>query len=254
MLRWHIKPPRHDEAAGYCRAALAVRPDSPGAWVGLGATLRLPNHVDEAIAAFRHAIALQPEYAEPHHRLGRALLMKRAWAEAAASFREAIRLKPDAAIVHEDLGRALRSAGDLPGAVDAFRQAVSLEPNDVDHWAPLVTAYLALGDRSAHRQLCADMVSRFAQTTDPHVAAGVVCNCVSTPDLLEDPNALVQLGSLAVRTKHGLPILGAALYRAGDYKGAVFRLEHANSGKSMPTAPRGQRRYKPSYCAAKRRT
>ena len=229
MLRWHIKPPRHDESAGYCRAALAIRPESAGAWVALGTSLRMPNHVDEAIGAFRHAIALQPDYAEPRHQLGRALLIKRAWADAAESFRAAIRLKPDAAIVHEDLGRALHSAGDLRGAVEAFRQAVALEPGDVDHWALLGAACLSLEDRNAHRQVCADMVSRFAATKDPNVAAGVVCNCVSAPNVLDDTVPLVQLGNLAVRTKHGLPILAAALYRAGDYKGAVFRLEHANS-------------------------
>jgi len=229
MLRWHVKPPRYEEAVGYCRAALAVRPDSPGVWVALGSTLRMPIHVDEAIAAFGRAIALKPDYAEPHHRLGRALAVKGEWAEAVSSFRDALRLKPEAATVYQDLGRALRSSGDLPGAASSFRQAVALEPDEVNHWASLGTAYLILEDRSAHRRMCTDMVNRFAETNDAKKAAGVVCNCVLIADALDDTKPLVRLGYVASRGKNGLPILGAALYRAGDYKGARFRLEHAGS-------------------------
>jgi eukaryotic-like serine/threonine-protein kinase len=229
MLRWHCTPPRYDEAAGYCRAALAIRPDSAGAWVGLGTDLRLPDHLDESMAAFRQAIALAPEYAEPHHHLGRALLMKEEWAEAANSFREAIRLKPEVAVVYHDLGRALRRTGDLPAAVEAFRKAVELRPGDVDRWGYLCAAYLTLGDRSAHRQTCNDMVSRFAQTKDPQVASSVVMSCVATADAIDDPQQLVRLGHLAATKENGPLVLGAALFRAGDYDAALVRLEEGNS-------------------------
>jgi len=229
MLRWHCTPPRYDEAAGYCRAALAIRPDSAGAWVGLGTDLRLPDHLDESIAAFRQAIALAPEYAEPHHHLGRALVLKEAWAEAANSFREAIRLKPEVAIVYHDLGLTLRRTGDMPEAVEAFRKAVELRPGDVNHWGYLSAAYLTLGDRSAHRQVCADMVSRFAQTKDPQVASAVVMTCVVIPDAMDDPQQLIRLGHLAATKEKGPPALGAALFRAGKYDAALLHLEERNS-------------------------
>jgi hypothetical protein len=51
VLGHHCEPPRYDEAAGYCRAALAVRPDAAGVYVGLGACLHTPARADEAIAA-----------------------------------------------------------------------------------------------------------------------------------------------------------------------------------------------------------
>jgi len=229
MLRWHCTPPRHDEAAGYCRAALAIRPDSAGAWEGLGTTLRLPDHLDEAIAALHQAIALAPQYAEPHHQLGRALLMKEAWGEAAASFREAIRLQPEAAIVYHDLGLVLRRTGDMPGAVEAFWKAVELEPDEVNHWSYLSAAYLTLQDWSRHRQVCTDMVSRFAKTKNPQVASTVVMNCVATADAIDDPQQLVQLGLLAATKKQGPPALGAALFRAGEYDAALLRLEERNA-------------------------
>jgi eukaryotic-like serine/threonine-protein kinase len=229
MLRWHSTPPRYDEAAGYCRAALAIRPDSAGAWDGLGTTLRLPDHLDEAIAAFRKAIALAPEYAEPHHQLGRALLMKEAWAEAAASFREAIRLQPEAAIVYHDLGLTLRRTGDIPGAIEAFRKAVELRPGEVNHWGYLSAAYLTLGDRSAHRQTCNEMVSRFAQTKVPQVASSAVMSCVATADAIDDPQQLVRLGHLAATKENGPLVLGAALFRAGKYDAALLQLEERQS-------------------------
>jgi eukaryotic-like serine/threonine-protein kinase len=228
MLRWHVKPPRYEESVGYCRAALAIRPDSPGVWVGLGTTLRMPNHVDEAIAAFRRAIELQPDYAEPHHQLGRALLHKERWDEAAESFREAIRLKPEVAIVHQDLGLTLRRMGNLPSAVIAFREAVALAPRDVNHWGYLSAAYLSQGDRAAHHQVCADMVSRFANTKDPQVASLVVTNCVAVRDSLDDPQRLVKLGYLAASKEKGAAVLGAALFRAGEYDAALLRLEEGN--------------------------
>ncbi|MGH8246168.1 MAG: tetratricopeptide repeat protein, partial [Gammaproteobacteria bacterium] len=52
--------------------------------------------------------------------------------------------------------------------------------------------------------------------------------CVLIADALDDTKALVRLGYVAGRGKNGLPILGAALYRAGDYKGAKFRLEQGS--------------------------
>jgi tetratricopeptide (TPR) repeat protein len=181
------------------------------------------------MAAFRKAIALAPEYAEPHHHLGRALLMKEEWAEAANSFREAIRLKPEVPIVYHDLGLTLRRTGDMLGAVEAFRKAVELRPGDVNHYVYLSAAYLTFGDRSSHQRVCADMVSRFAKTKDPQVASSVVMNCVAVRDAIDDPQRLIPLGHLAATKEKGPPVLGAALFRAGEYDAALLRLEERNS-------------------------
>jgi len=119
--------------------------------------------------------------------------------------------------------------GDLQGAMEAFRKAVELRPGNVIHWRYLSDAYLTLDDRSAHRQVCADMISRFAKTKDPQVALSVVMNCVVIQDAIDDAQRLVPLAYLAATKEKGPPVLGAALFRAGDYDAAILRLEEHNS-------------------------
>jgi tetratricopeptide (TPR) repeat protein len=55
---WYKDHPQ--EAAGYFRVAVAVRPTSDGAWVMLGRALLDSGDADGAIAAFRQSVALNP--------------------------------------------------------------------------------------------------------------------------------------------------------------------------------------------------
>jgi serine/threonine-protein kinase len=66
------KMSRQDEAIGYYRAALALRPQSPGVHLNLGNALNEKGKHEEAIASFRMAIELKPDYAEAHFGLGTA--------------------------------------------------------------------------------------------------------------------------------------------------------------------------------------
>jgi tetratricopeptide (TPR) repeat protein len=68
-----LKPPRHDEAAGYYRAALALQPDSVAALYGLAAALHKQDRLDEAIACYRRALALDPKLTAAQANLDRAL-------------------------------------------------------------------------------------------------------------------------------------------------------------------------------------
>src|SRR5262249_10133506 len=54
---------RREEAAGYYRVALAVRPDTAGVYNNLGVALYDLGRLDEAEAACRRAVALDPNYA-----------------------------------------------------------------------------------------------------------------------------------------------------------------------------------------------
>ena len=47
---------RIDEALGYLRAALALRPESPGAIMDVGYALRHADRTNEAIAAYEQAL------------------------------------------------------------------------------------------------------------------------------------------------------------------------------------------------------
>src|SRR5262249_10244212 len=76
MHLMHMNPPRRDEAIGFFRAALALRPQSPAVHVNLAKLLMEQGKVAEAEAALREAIRLKPDYAAPRLGLG-AILTER---------------------------------------------------------------------------------------------------------------------------------------------------------------------------------
>jgi tetratricopeptide (TPR) repeat protein/serine/threonine protein kinase len=125
-----MKPPDLPEALAYYRAALALRPDSPGVVLNLGTALADAGRHDEAIAAYRRAIALKPDYAKAHNNLGKELMQQGKPEEGIAAYREAIRVQPDHVTAHVNLSRALFERGDLEEAVRVVREALRLRPND----------------------------------------------------------------------------------------------------------------------------
>jgi serine/threonine protein kinase/tetratricopeptide (TPR) repeat protein len=199
-LRWYTQPPRYDEAAGYCRAALAVRPNSAGAHMGLGGCLHKPEHVDEAIAHYRRAIELQPGYVHPYHPLGLALAMKGAWPEAIDAYQTCLRGKISPLLarnVHYCLATAYHATNAWDKAIACWQQVVAIDPK-------YVPAHTALA-------WC------LATARDPK---------------LRDPQAAVAHARKAVDLAHQTPNhwsnLGVALWRAGDGTAAVEALEKAD--------------------------
>jgi serine/threonine-protein kinase len=158
-----VTPPERDEAVRFLTAAVALRPDSPGAHLNLGGALYYKGQVDEAIASVKKAIEHDPKYADAHYNLGLALKgkgqvdeaiasyrkaialdpkdagfhinlgvllcdVKREYSLAEAVFREAIRLDPDDAVAHTNLGIALSHQGKLDEALANYRKALELDP------------------------------------------------------------------------------------------------------------------------------
>jgi serine/threonine-protein kinase len=117
-----------EEAMGYYRAAVALRPDAGAAHNNLGNALYAINDLDEAIAEYRTAIALDSQYAIAHANLGNALSKKGDLDEAIAEYRTAIDLKHTGA--HSNLGVALRDKGDLDGSIAEYQKAIDFDPND----------------------------------------------------------------------------------------------------------------------------
>jgi tetratricopeptide (TPR) repeat protein len=123
------EPPQLDEAIGFYRAALALRPQSPGVYVNLGNALNSRGKPTEAEAIFRKAVALKPDHYSAHSGLGLALLMQRKPAESEAAYRKSIALKPDNAKAHLNLGYVLGQQKKLAEAEAAYRKAIELKPD-----------------------------------------------------------------------------------------------------------------------------
>ena len=144
-LTQEIKPARPEEAVRFFTAAVALRPQSPGAHFNLGIGLSKSGSQAEAIAAYREAIRLKPDYANAHYALGKSFFDQKKLDEAIAGFREAIRLKPDDAHAHNALGRSFYDQKKLDEAIAACREAIRLKPDYADAYYNLGIAFRGSG-------------------------------------------------------------------------------------------------------------
>jgi tetratricopeptide (TPR) repeat protein len=124
-----LRPPRQEEAVGFYRAAVALRPESPGVHVNFGLALMNSGLIDAAIVAFQKALELKPDFADAHTDLGIALIGKGMLDEAIAECRQAVALTPSEAEYHSNLGSALREKNLLEEAIAEYREAIALKPD-----------------------------------------------------------------------------------------------------------------------------
>jgi tetratricopeptide (TPR) repeat protein len=128
LVLQHGKPPELAGAVRYFTAAVALRPNSPGAHTNLGVALHDKGQVDEAIACYQKAIALDPKVPQVQNNLGLALKDKGRLDQAITRFRKALTLDPRYAQAHHNLGSALLDKGRLDEAIARFRKAIKLDP------------------------------------------------------------------------------------------------------------------------------
>jgi serine/threonine protein kinase/Flp pilus assembly protein TadD len=215
-----VRPRRSSEAVGYFRTALALRPESPGAWLNLGTALDDAGRPDEALAAHERAIRLNPGYAAAHNNRGTVLFKKGQREAAIAAYREAIRLEPDHFLAHYNLGKALFENGAPAEAATIARKAVRLRPTDAaaqHNLGTILGGTAALDEaEAAHREAIR------LKPDDPanHNGLGsLLCNRRGDVDgalkafrraIAIDPNYSLAHENLA-----------SAFYRRGDLRGAA---------------------------------
>jgi Flp pilus assembly protein TadD len=140
------KAQKWGEAAGYYRAALAVRPDTAVVYNNLGSAL-LKGQLGGGIRAYQQALRLDPNSAPTYNNFGLALAAEGRLEEATAAFKKAIERDDDYAQAHYNLGIALISRKDkvrMEEVVPHFRKAVALEPKDAKARAALGAALVSL--------------------------------------------------------------------------------------------------------------
>jgi serine/threonine-protein kinase len=158
------------EAAGYCRAALAVRPTSAAAWYNLGVFLWDQKQPAEAEAAFRKALQFDAQFAKAWHGLGIALWDQKRAAEAEAAFRKALQFDPQNASVWNNFGNALVALGGFAEAEAAFRKALQFDPQNANPWNNLGNALRDQG-RFAEAEASYLQVLKLLSPQDPRCAA-----------------------------------------------------------------------------------
>jgi tetratricopeptide (TPR) repeat protein/WD40 repeat protein len=136
----------------------------------------------------------------------------------------------------------LAAADRAQEAEQACRKLLELKPDaSVSHFKYALLR-LHLGGRDAHRAACADMLTRFGNTSDPEDAHWTAWACTLGPDAVSDWQPVVRLAetALAVDPKNcdRLQLLAAVLYRAGRFEEAVKRLTEAEVAFQEAQNPR----------------
>ncbi|MBI3407251.1 MAG: tetratricopeptide repeat protein [Planctomycetes bacterium] len=173
-VKLRVKGPAYlEQAIGFSRAALALRPQSAGTWTTLGSHLMRQKKPDEAITYFSKAIELDPKYADAHNGLGAAFHSQKMLDDAIACYNKAIEVDPKIIMAYCNVGIALRGQGKLEEAVEWFnnpkyKAAIPGDPKDRSyrlHWLNnrmfLCMTLLSMKD---HRQLA--MAGRELADTD----------------------------------------------------------------------------------------
>jgi tetratricopeptide (TPR) repeat protein len=219
---------RLDEAITCCRKAIDLDPKYVFAHNILGTALQKQGKVAEAITCYRRAIELDPNFASPHANLGNALYRQGKADEAIACYRRAIELNPRFVMAHNDLRHILFTQGKIDEALAVSRQEVRLTPDNGQ-------AHAILGLLLGQKQAFAEAIRAYREairlgpndTLSINNLAWLLATC---PDpKLRDAAEAVKLAKRAVELDPKNPTfpstLGAAHYRAGDWKAAVAALE-----------------------------
>jgi eukaryotic-like serine/threonine-protein kinase len=145
-LAWALNQERRwDEALGYFRAALALRPDSSTAYNGLAEILRSMGRADDAIDLLQHALRLDPKNVLAHYHIAFALYAKGQLDGAIDHFQQALSFDPNSAALHNNLGMALQGRGRLDEAIEHMRQSVRIDPKSAFGQLNLGVALYAKG-------------------------------------------------------------------------------------------------------------
>jgi tetratricopeptide (TPR) repeat protein len=214
-----LGPGRRDEAIGFCRTAVALRPQSPGAHNRLGAALADKGQVDEAIVEYREAIRLDKAFAFAHYNLGNALRKKGQVDEAIACYREAIRLKKDFGGAHANLGVALAGSGRLDEAIACFRRAIAFDPKSAQVHANLGLALEKQGKVDEAIACCLRAIDANPRYAQAHNNLGLALKKKGQVDeAIASYRRAIELDPRHAPAHNNL---GAALATRGEVEGAI---------------------------------
>ncbi|MCA1585721.1 MAG: tetratricopeptide repeat protein [Acidobacteria bacterium] len=123
-------------------AVIAMRPQSPDAWNGLGKIHMRQGRVGDAIAEFDEAIRLDAAQWTFRFNRGRARALQKQWQAAVDDYRAAAAHPSHDALTHYHMGLALMELGRFELACRALERAVALAPERPGFLVTLGSAYL----------------------------------------------------------------------------------------------------------------
>jgi eukaryotic-like serine/threonine-protein kinase len=248
ITQWRANrdPAQLEKSAGFIRAGLALRPQSPSLHFLLGDHLKTAGHLDQAIAEFRKAMELAPNNNRPCFELGLAFAKKGARMDAISAFTRAIELNPEWHEPHGERGRLCAELGRWDQAAADYERVAALRPWHPELWCEHGSLLILTGKRQSYCQLSRRVVDSVRRGNLAMVAAGKSKNArtaylaartaVLAPNDLDDATRIVKLAEQPVaaypKAAHYLHTLGMAHLRAGEFDTAIRRLRE--SGEIKP--------------------
>jgi serine/threonine protein kinase/WD40 repeat protein/tetratricopeptide (TPR) repeat protein len=223
-----------DRAATYLGKAAAARPDDPTLWLDTARELVRLEKWDAAADHFLRGFDLLPK--------GRSVNAPRAQvalevAQSPQVAERAIKLRPDDPYLRAGRARYHVERGEWKEAADDFARAA--EAPAVDEPAYEHAAVLRiLNDETGYRKAVVRLIERAGDSEDPFEAYVLARTCgLGSQSAAEAARAVGWAErALAERPTAGwyLHVLGLALYRKGDFKGAVARFEESEKSSWVP--------------------
>jgi Flp pilus assembly protein TadD len=159
---------------------------------------------------------------------GKERAKRRDWDGAIREFTEAIRLAPHESAPRVERGNAQGESGRFAEARADFARGVEVDPDNPEPRFRLALACIAEGDDAGYRRACAELVALYAASEDPKVTSPLTYTCVARPMAVDKPEVVVRWGERAVSLFRGNErVLGAALYRNGQFADAVRKLDES---------------------------
>jgi tetratricopeptide (TPR) repeat protein/serine/threonine protein kinase len=210
--------------------AIKLNPKFAEYWYNRGNAYRRLGELDNAAADYSKAIELDSKNAEAWNNRGLAYADLRQWDKAVADYSQAIELDSKHAEAWFNRGVANADLRQWDKAVADYSQAIELDSKHAKAWSNRGFANAKLGQLD---KAIADF-SQAVKLDQKHAPAhnNLAWLLASRPDAkLRDPAQAVELAKkatdLAPRDLFAWATLGAALYRAGDWKGAVAALDQS---------------------------
>ncbi|HVS35311.1 MAG TPA: tetratricopeptide repeat protein, partial [Gemmataceae bacterium] len=151
----YVAPAHAEEAVGFLRAAVAVKPDSSEARSNLGVLLYHTGRSEEAEKEFRRAILLNDEDAKAHDNLGHLLADAGRVQEAEKEYRRAVQIQDTFELVHNSLGLLLQDTGRWEEAEKEYRRAIQIKDDSpVAHSNLGLLLYGAGRREEAEKEFC----------------------------------------------------------------------------------------------------
>jgi tetratricopeptide (TPR) repeat protein len=150
---------RTDEAIGYYRKVLELRPEYDKTFNNLALVLARKGEIQEALRLYRRALELKPNYGDAQRNLAGLLNDQGIRAinggnlrEAIAFYEEAVRVRPDFLKAQVNLGDAKLMMGDPDGAIGVWMEALRFLPSSPELHHNLAVSWLQKGNREKARE------------------------------------------------------------------------------------------------------